>query len=192
MQTEYKITTIEPGDKFVACWGYDQTQYSIYTVEKMKSKFVYVTGQNGWSNFSDSQLSEGSQVKVYKYKYWTDLTEEERKDYESRGFDWSSYQHHYGKDNLTDAKIKTIAKVNRINKQAWTYIWTFTDGSTYSSEEKLNVEQIKAVKKCLINVRWGKPSIKIDSVITATLDKEYEGNAERYAEQNLYTAYNGR
>lgn len=189
---KYEITEINIGDKFVACWGYDQTQYSVYKVEKIKGKFVYVSGLNSWSNLGNYQLSEGREVKVYKYKYWTDLTNEERKDYESRGFDWSSYQHHYGKDNLANAKVKTIAKVNRIAHQSWTYVWTFTDGSTYSSEEQLAVQQIKAVKKCLISVKWGNPSIKIDSVITATLDKDYDKNAQKYADQNKYTAYNGR
>lgn len=187
-----QIYTVNKGNKFVACWGYDQTQYSIYTVEDIKGKFVYVSGDNGWSNFSDSQLSESSIVKVYKFKYWADLTDEQQEDYRSRGFDWHSYQHHYGKDNLKNAEAKTIAKVNRINGQRWTYVWTFTDGTTVSSEDKYSVEQIKSIKKCMLNFKWGKPSIKIDDVITATLDEDYNRNQKRYEEQNEYTVYNGR
>lgn len=29
---------INKNDKFVACWGYDQTQYSIYNVVDVKGK----------------------------------------------------------------------------------------------------------------------------------------------------------
>lgn len=188
------MNTINKNDKFVACWGYDQTQYSIYNVVDTKGKSVFVEGLNGWSRLSDSDLSEGSQVKVYKYNYWTDLTPEQQTDYTNRGFDWHSYQHHYGKDKLKDAKTKTIAKVNRIDGQAWTYIWTFTDGTTYSSDQKLSVEIVKGVKKCLVKASKynGELDIKINETIRATLDKNYDSNAKRYAEQNEYTAYNGR
>lgn len=182
---------INKNDKFVACWGYDQTQYSIYNVVDVKGKSVFVEGLNGWSSLSNSDLSEGSQVKVYKYKYWTDLTQAEQDDYTKRGFDWHSYQHHYGKDNLKNAKTKTIAKVNRIDGQSWTYVWTFTDGTTYSSEQKFNVEIVKGVKKCLVNTRYGEPSIKLNETIRASIDKNYNSNKQRYIEQNEYTAYNG-
>lgn len=186
------IFNVDKGSKFVACWGYDQTQYSVYEVQEVKGKYVFVTGLNSWSSLSDSKLSEGSVVKPYKFKYWSDLTEEERNDYSSRGFDWSSYQHYYGKENLTSAEEKTIAKANRINGQSWTYIWTFTDGTKLSSEDKYVIEQIKPVKKCLLNTKYNKPSIKIDDVITATLDEDYGRNKKSYEEQNLYTSYNGR
>ena len=182
------------GDKFVACWGYDQTQYSIYNVERIKGKFVFVSGLNSWSNLSNSDLAEGSQVKVYKFNYWSDLSEEKKQDFTSRGFDWSSYQHHYGKENLTTAKTKTIAKVNRIDGQKWTYIWTFTDGSVVSSDDKLSVEVVHGVKKCLLQQSKynGEFNIKIDDVIRAYLDKDYTDNKARYVEQNEYTFYNGR
>jgi hypothetical protein len=48
-------------------------------------------------------------------------------------------------------------------------------------------------KRCLVQKGYNDGSyIKIDEVITAYHDKDYQRNKSRYEEQNLYTDYHGR
>ncbi len=189
-------TLIKTNDKFVACWGYDQTQYSIYNTVSTKGKMVLVEGLNGWSNFSESDLAAGSKVKVYTFKRWEQLTDEERADYERRNFDRFSYQHHMGKEAEEKAEIRTIIKMNRINGESWTYIWELDNGQIVNSKDNytngITIKIIHGLKKCMINTKYGQPSIKIDQCITASLDPEYDRRKKAYQEQNEYTAYNGR
>lgn len=189
---------ININDKFVCCWGYDQTQYSVYNVVSVKGKSVFVEGLNSWSNFDEKDLAVGSKVKIYKYKHWSDLTDDERADYESRGFRYYDYERLEREQAIADAEVRTIVKANRVDGKSWTYRWELDDGTVYDSTEnwetKADVKIIHGIKKCLVQVsKWyDTPQIKIDDVIRATLDKDYEDNVERYQEQNLHTAYNGR
>lgn len=193
MSTDTQDKTIAINDKFVACWGYDQTQYSVYNVVAIKGKSVVVEGLNGWSSLSDSDLAEGSQVKVYEFKNWFDLSEDDRADLSSRGFDHNSYAHHYRKDAIDQADTRTITKVQRIDGQKWTYIWTLDNGQVVRSDDRQAlVKVVRGLKKCLVNTKYGSPSIKINESIRPYLDKDYNRNSERYQEQNEYTAYNGR
>lgn len=190
------MQTINKNDKFVACWGYDQTQYSIYNVVGVKGKSVLVEGLNSWSNLGESDLAVGSEVKVYEFKHWEMLPKEEREDLASRGFNWSSYNHHYGKDAELAAKVSKITSMKRIDGKSWSYIWTLDDGRTVSSEDSykngIKIKIVRGIKKCLVNEKYGNPSIRIDQCITASLDKEYDKRKQAYADQNEYTSYNGR
>lgn len=187
---------IKPGDKFVGCWGYDQTQYSIYNTVKVAGKSVYVEGMNGWSSLSDHDLAPGSRVKIYSLTRWEDLTDAERQDLTSRGFDRWSYQKHHQERAIKQAPERTIVKVSRVNGNRYSYLWVLDDGSTFDSTEdwrtKASVCIIHGIKKCLINTRYGEPSIKIDEVIRASHDPDFERNEKSYYAQNEYTAYNGR
>lgn len=189
-------TTIKKGDKFTCSWGYDQTQVSVYSVVDIKGKFVKVEGVNSWSNFGESDLCAGSTVKIYKQHNWTDLTAAEQQDFASRGFNWDNYQYHYNKDAKEQAEVRTIEKVSRIDGQSWTYVWELDNGETIRSDEnyekRRGIEIVNGLKRCLVNNRWGYPSIKIDQVITASLDENYDNHADAIAAQNLYTSYNGR
>lgn len=188
---------VKIGSKFVACWGYDQTQYSVYSVDSVKGKYVFVQGLNGWSSLSDSDLAEGSKVKIYNYKLWSDLSESEQKDYESRNFDRISFERYSRDLNKDQAEVRTIVKMNRIDGEGWTYIWTLDNGQVVNSKElydnRQGVEIVKGLKKCLVKEGYnGRPQIKIDDVIRASYDPEYNNNEKKYDEQNEYTAYNGR
>lgn len=198
---------ISIGDKWVCSWGYDQTQYSIYTTVAVKGKSVIVEGTNSWSGLSESDLCEGSQVKVYdvKNERFYNLTEEQRQavadelHFNLRPDDFRDFEsmiEWHNKEQEKQAEVRTIVKKQRINGESWSYIWTLDNGEIVNSKElyKSNkrVRIVKAWKKCLVNTKYGQPSIKIDDVIRPYLDKEYQANKERYAEQNLYTAYNGR
>jgi len=190
------MTHINKNDKFVACWGYDQTQYSIYNVVDAKGCFVIVEGINSWSNLGESDLCAGSKVKIYKRHDWNDLTVSEKQDFSDRGFNWDSYQYHFNKDAREAAEIRTITKVSRIDGQSWTYIWELDNGDIIRSDEtyekRTGIEVVHAMKRCQVSTRYGEPSIKIDDCITAYLDKEYDKCKEQYAAQNEYTSYNGR
>jgi hypothetical protein len=192
------MEALKIGSKFVACWGYDQTQYSIYEVAKISGKSVLVRGLNGWSNLDARDLAPGSQVKIYRFTKWDDLTDEERADWSSRGFDRWNYERHNRDAAIEKAETRTIVKMNRVNGQSWTYLWVLDDGSVYDSTEdwktRADVKIVDAMKKCLVQHSSynDKMNIKIDDVIRAYHDPEYDTNANRYAEQNEYTAYNGR
>lgn len=187
---------IKPGDHFVAIWGYDQTQYSIYRAIETKGNMVTVEGTNSWSNFAAKDLAPGSIVKIYHYDRFYDLTPEQQAERSSRGLNYSNHDHHARKEALEAAKPRKIVKVKRIDGQGWTYDWTFEDGETITSQDigrdRLNIEIIRGYKRCRINTRYGTPQIKIDDVITARHDPDFAANQERYIEQNQYTAYNGR
>lgn len=189
-------TQINKGDKFVACWGYDQTQYSIYNVVDVKGQFVTVEGMNGWSSLDTNDLCAGSKVKILVYKNWRQLSPEEQQDLESRGFRHYNYDQFARKDASEAAEVRTITKVNRIDGQRWTYIWELDNGEVIRSDENYEndraIEIVQAYKRCRINTKWSEPSIKIDDVITAYLDKDFNRNNARYEAQNEYTAYNGR
>ena len=194
--TQTTNSPIKTNSKFVACWGYDQTQYSIYNVVSVKGKTVFVTGLNSWSNFSESDLAVGSTVKVFTFKRWEHLSDEERADYERRNFDRNSYQHHMGKEAEAAAKVSTIVKMNRIDGESWSYVWVLDDGRIVSSKDNYQndvvIKIISGLKKCIVNTKYGQPSIKIDQSITAYLDDNYDQKKQSYRDQNEYTAYNGR
>ena len=189
---------IKLGDKFVGSWGYDQTQYSVYEVVKIAGKSVFVRGLNGWSNLDARDITTGSKVKIYNYTRFDQLDDTERADLERRGFTRWNYDDWQRDEAIKAAEIRTIVKMSRINGQSWTYRWELDDGTTYSSEEdyrtRAQVKIIDGLKKCLVKQSSynGALSIKIDDVIRAYHDPNYDQNAERYSEQNLYTAYNGR
>lgn len=187
---------INKGDKFVGMWGYDQTQYSIYEVVSTKGKFVTVKGMNGWSNFGERDLTVGSKVKIYKQARWESLTPEEAQDWHSRGFDRWDYERHMREEAIKKAEVRTIVKAGRVNGDKWSYKWELDDGSTYDStvdwQERDSVSIVDGFTRRMINTKWGTPSIKIDECITASLDTDFARNHEKYVEQNMYTAQNGR
>lgn len=199
---------IRKGTHFVACWGYDQTQYSIYeAVSDQQGQFIHVTGLNDWSTLDDYQLAAGSKVKLLRsIPGYHSLTEEERNEYSAsrnsaRALDWSdwnAYAKHWWNDDKEAAPEKTIAKVQRIDGDKYSYLWTFEDGTTWSSKERYNsgirciVEYAVTRKKVQTSGYNGSKYIKIDSVITAYLDADYSTNEEKYSKQNEYTDYNGR
>jgi hypothetical protein len=194
--TEVK-NQVRVGGKFVACWGYDQTQYSVYNVVGVSGKSVLVEGMNSWSGLSESDLAPGSKVKVYKFKGWYELPEYEQAELQTRGFNHNNYDHHYRQEAIDKAETRTIVKMQRIDGESWTYLWTLDNGQTVNSRETYkNNEHIKIVnglKKCLVQDGYnGTPQIKIDQTIRASYDPNYSENEERYDEQNEYTAYNGR
>lgn len=187
------MITINKNDKFVACWGYDQTQYSIYNVVDTKGKSVFVEGLNGWSNLSECDLATGSKVKVYSYPKWEDRNPDEW----GLNIDKWDYNRIMSKRAKETAPVRTIVKMNRIDGESWTYIWTLDNGQVVNSRELYDnnqkIEIVKGVKKCLVQDGYnGTPQIKIDQTIRASYDPNYSENEERYDEQNEYTAYNGR
>lgn len=188
------MTTIKIGDKFVACWGYDQTQYSIYNVVDVKGRYVLVEGLNGWSGLDASDMAPGATVKIYSFKQWENVSDAKKEEWNN---DRWVYNRHMRKQAVDIAHVRTIRKVNRIDGQSWSYIWELDNGETIRSDDnsKLNryIEIVHGVKRCLVTERPGcEPRIKIDDVTTAYLDTAYDANHKRYAEQNEYTAYNGR
>jgi hypothetical protein len=189
---------IKKNDKFVCSWGYDQTQYSVYNVVDVRGKFVFVEGTNSWSHFSESDLAVGSEVKVYTFTRWEQLTDGERADYTSPGFDWSSYQHHMKKDASEKAPVRKIIDMRRIDGDKYTYIWTLDNGEIVNSKENYErsrvIEIVRGLKRCLVSISKynNQAGIRIDQVIYAHHDPDYGNNAKKYAEQNEYTAYNGR
>lgn len=197
--TQTKIITIDKGDKFVGMWGYDQTQYSIYNVVDLKGQFVLVEGLNGWSSLGERDLAVGSKVKIYKQDRWETLTTEEREDWAKRGFDKWSYERHLREKAIENAQEVTITKQGRVNGDKWSYKWELSDGTTFDStdpwETRPSVEITYAITRRKLQAsKWqeGDFYIKIDEVITAHLDKDYDDNRKKYVEQNEYTAYNGR
>ncbi len=191
--TEVK-NQVRVGGKFVACWGYDQTQYSVYNVVSVRGKSVFVEGMNGWSGLSNSDLAEGSEVKVYEYTGWYELPTEVQDELRTRGFDHYNYDHHYRQEAIDKATTRKIVKMQRIDGQSWTYIWTLDNGQVVRSDDRqTNVKVVRGLKKCLVRDGYnGTPQIKIDQTIRASYDPNYSENEERYDEQNEYTAYNGR
>lgn len=187
---------IKPGDHFVAMWGYDQTQYSIYRAIETKGNLVTVEGTNSWSNFALKDLAPGSIVKIYTHKRWYLLPPEEQAELRSRGFDHTNHDRFARDQAIKEAEAVEIKKVKRIDGQSWTFIWELSNGETITSQDVssdlLIIEIIRGYKRCRINTRYGTPQIKIDDVITARLDPDFAANQERYIEQNQYTAYNGR
>lgn len=186
------MENIKKNSKFVACWGYDQTQYSVYNVVAITGKSVIVEGLNDWSSLSENDLCAGAQVKIYTYPPYEERNPEEW----DLGIDRWDYARIMKKRAAEVAEVHTIMKMNRIDGESWTYLWVLDDGQVINSKElyKNNqfIEIIKGMKKCLVNTKYDKPSIKIDQCITAHLDIDYGRNEERYIEQNLHTAYNGR
>lgn len=187
---------IKKNYKFVACWGYDQTQYSVYNTVEVKGSFVIVEGMNSWSHLSEKDLCAGSQVKIYKRHDWNDLTVDEKQDFASRGFDWNSYQYHFNKEAKDKAEVRTIKKVSRIDGQSWTYVWELDNGDIVRSDEcydkRIGIVIVRGMKRCKINTKYGNPSIKIDDCITASLDSKYAKRKEYIEAQNEYTIQNGR
>ena len=204
------MTQIKKNDKFVACWGYDQTQYSIYNVIEVKGKSVLVEGLNGWSNLDANDLAAGSKVKVYQKRNerFHDLTEEERQaiakefnfNLRTEEFqDFEAMMRWHNKELLDAAEVRTIVKMNRVDGQKWTYLWVLDNGQVINSTEdwktRPTVHIVHAMKKCLVQTsKWsdGSQYIKIDDVITAHYDPDFNRNQAKYVEQNEYTAYNGR
>lgn len=197
------------GKYFVGSWGYDQTQYSIYKVVEHKGHFVLVQGLNSWSSFSDSELAVGSTVKVYNVKNerFHSLTEEQRQTLakelnfnlrENDFQDFESMVHWYNKEQKAKAEPRTIVKKQRINGENWSFIWTLDNKQIVNSKELYNSNQqtsiVNGLKRCKVQTStWSNQLyIKIDQSITAYLDNDYKENVEKYEEQNLYTAYNGR
>lgn len=187
------------GSKLVASWGYDQTQYSIYTVVREKGRFVWVKGENSWSNLSENDLAEGSIVKLYKVTQWEDLSEDERKDWNSRGFDAWAYRKHMTDNAIEAAPELTIVKMSRVNGYKYSHLWELSDGSTHTSEEdwhtRKDVNIVQGLKKCLVQTTSkynNREYVKIDDCITAYYDPDFAQNNRKYEEQNEYTAYNGR
>ena len=191
-------TTIKPGDMFVGMWGYDQTQYSIYRVVSAKGQFVTVEGTNGWSRFDNRDLAVGSTIKVYTFKRWDQLTDDERADLTSRGFNHWNYQEHYRKAAIDAAEVRTIVKAGRVNRDRYTYLWELDNGQIINSREDwttrpdIHIVHGLTRRKVTISKYDGQPRITIDQSITAHLDPEYGRNQAKYHEQNEYTAYNGR
>lgn len=200
---------IRTGDKFVACWGYDQTQYSIYNVVDVKGKSILVEGLNGWSRLDAADLAIGSKVKVYHKRNdnFYSLTEEERQALANEfnfnlrandAVDFESMLAWYNKEMLNAAKVRTIVKMSRVDGQKYTYKWVLDNGQIVDSTEdwqtRLTVHIVHAMKKCLVQTSKynGEQYIKIDDVITAYLDPNFESNKAQYHKQNEYTAYNGR
>lgn len=201
------MAQIKRGDKFVACWGYDQTQYSIYNVVDVKGHFVLVEGMNGWSDLDANDLAVGSKVKVYQKRNerFYSLTEEQRQaiadefNFNLRPNDFQDFEsmmRWHNEKLLADAPVRTIVQMNRVNGNKYSYKWVLDNGQIVDSTEdwqtRPTVEIIRGIKRCLVNEKYGTPSIKIDECITAHLDTEYGQNSQRYTEQNEYTAYNGR
>ncbi len=201
--------SISKNDKFVACWGYDQTQYSIYNVVEVKGKSVLVEGLNGWSNLDANDLAAGSRVKVYQKRNerFHDLSEEERQaiakelNFSLRANDFVDFEAMLGwhnKELLKAAEVRTIVKMNRVDGQKWTYLWVLDNGQVINSTDdwktRPTVHIVHGMKKCLVQISKynGEAYIKIDDVITAHLDKDFNRNQAKYVEQNEYTAYNGR
>ena len=190
-QTKLSENGIKKGSYFVACWGYDQTQYSIYKVVKTAgNSTVYVEPQNSWGSLSDHQLAVGSIIKVYNYPSWDSLTNEEREDWQSRNFDRYSYGSCMSKEALSAANEVEITKKE---KYKWTNIFTLSDGRKIKlTDHEYMIKQIRPLKKCLVNFKYSEPSIKINESITGRLDLQYGKNEEKYADQNSYTFHNGR
>lgn len=191
------MTTITKGDMFVAMWGYDQTQYSIYRTVVTKGQFVTVEGTNGWSRFDNHDLAPGSTIKLYTFKRWDDLTDDERADFTSRGFNHWNYQDFYRKQAIDAAEVRTIVKVSRINRNKYSYLWELDNGDTFSSAEdwttRKDVSIVHGLTRRKVTPGYdGKPRITIDQSITAYLDQDFGRNVNKYEEQNEYTAYNGR
>lgn len=190
--------TINKGDMFVGSWGYDQTQYSIYRVVEAKGQFVTVEGTNGWSRFDCNDLAVGSTVKIYEYQAWDDLTDAERKDFESRGFNRWNYNDWKREEAKKAAEIRTIVKMGRVDGNKYSYRWELDNGqiidSTVDWKERPQVEIVHGLtrRKVTISKYDGQPRITIDQSITAHLDPEFGRNVNKYEEQNEYTAYNGR
>lgn len=190
--------TINKGDMFVGSWGYDQTQYSIYRVVEAKGQFVTVEGTNGWSRFDNHDLAPGSTVKLYTLKRWDDLTDDERADFTSRGFNRWNYQDFYRKQAIDAAEVRTIVKVSRINRNKYSYLWELDNGDTFSSTKDWTTRKDVSIihgltrRKVSISKYDGQPRITIDQSITAYLDQDFGRNVNKYEEQNEYTAYNGR
>lgn len=200
---------IKKNDKFVACWGYDQTQYSIYNVVETKGKSVLVEGLNGWSNLDANDLAAGSKVKVYQKRKerFHSLTEEERQaiakefNFSLRTNDFVDFEfmmRWHNQKLLKAAPVQTIVKMNRVDGQKWTYLWVLDDGQVINSTEdwqtRPTVHIVHGMKKCLVQTSKynGEQYIKIDDVITAHFDPDFNRNQAKYHEQNEYTAYNGR
>lgn len=193
MTTTELNQVIEVGGKFVACWGYDQTQYSVYNVVGVSGKSVLVEGLNSWSNLSESDLAAGSKVKVYSYPKWEDRNADEW----GLNIDEWDYNRIMSKRAKETAPVQTIVKMNRIDGESWTYIWTLDNGQVVNSRELYDnnqkVEIVKGVKKCLVQDGYGgQPAIKLNESIRAYYEPDYNDKKERYDEQNEYTAYNGR
>jgi hypothetical protein len=197
--TNTSIQTINKGDKFVGMWGYDQTQYSIYNVVDIKGKFVLVEGLNSWSRLDENDLAATSIVKLYKQNRWEELSEEERADWMSRGFDPHGYERFQREEAIKNAPELTIVKAGRINKDKYSYRWELSNGEVLESTEdwktRKRVEIVHGVTRRLVQEsRWnpGQFHIKIDQTITASLDPEFNRNEDKYVEQNEYTSYHGR
>lgn len=198
-------------NKWVACWGYDQTQYSIYEEVSRKGSFVVVRGYNEWACLHESDLYDGSKVKLYKVDipYFHDIPEAER-EIIAKKFNWdancatsydfweSSRRYEYRK-RKEEAKVHTIKKVtHETDEEGYRYwVWLLDDGQVIKGNNReWEVEIVDALvrKKIRKTNYFGEEeeSIKINECIRAHLDKNFDKNAQKYEEQNEYTFYHGR
>ena len=194
---------------WVACWGYDQTQYSIYEEISRKGHFVIVRAFNSWGCLDAGDLCAGSTVKISpRVKSFEEYTEEEREKVanelgwpqEARAdwYTWRNWQHLENKEREDKAPARKIVKVeHEPGKYGKLWIWTLDDGGKIKqADTNYNVRIVDAWTRRKIT-RGGyygpdSESIRIDSCIRAHLDHSYWRNAKKYEEQNEYTAYNGR
>lgn len=192
------MEAIKIGDKFVCGWGYDQTQYSVYSVLEIKGQSVIVEGMNSWSRIGDRDLTVGSIVQLYRYEAWDDLTEEERKEWEGRNFDRYGFNNMRNEEARAKAPELTIVKNGRINGDKWSYHWELSDGSEFNSTENYKtrplVHIVKARTKRQVNLKYGSPNIRIDDVIFAHHEtaEQYERNKPHYEDTMDYYAQEGR
>lgn len=190
--------------KWVACWGYDQTQYSIYEEVSRKGQFVVVRGYNEWACLGEKDLYVGSKVKYYKpIKHYNDLSYGERLEFcEKMNWDkkavsdsdeWQSFARWGNKNLLKQAPTRTITKVKHFTTdtgwRAWE--WELDNGDTIKATDDYVVEIVDALTRRKITERWGDLTIKINDSIRARLDENFDKNVKTYEEQNGYTAYHG-
>ena len=188
---------------WVASWGYDQTQYSIYEEVSRKGSFVVVRGWNSWACLGSKDLWEGSKVKIYQgFPYFNDTTREQREQM-CEEFNWDrasidsfdvymdSARHEIRKRE-ENAEVRTIVKVRHFDHNGYkAWEWELDNGEIVKQTDNYIVWIVDALTRRRITNRCGRDSIKIDDCIRAYIDPNFAKNSEHYAEQNEYTAYNG-
>lgn len=196
-------------NKWVACWGYDQTQYSVYEEVSRKGCFVIVRGYNSWACLHESDLYAGSKVKISKsISSFYDISKAEREiiareyNWSSSSIDnfseWESFRRFEIRKHREEAAVRTIVKVkHETNEKGYRiWVWELDNGNIIKEDDAdIIVDIVDALtrKKIRRDEYPGETleSIKINDSICAYLDKNYDKNAQKYADQNEYTAYNG-
>ena len=206
------FTEMKATNKWVACWGYDQTQYSVYEEVSRKGCFVVVRGYNSWACLHESDLYNGSKVKLFEpIPYFHDIPAFERETIAKKhnwdlacvnSFDeWENFRRYEQRQRKDNADVRTIQKVTheKDDKGYKYWVWQLDNGEIVKQTDighTWYVEIVDALTRRKIRTTnyFGEPeeSIKIDECIRAYLDKDYDANAQKYAEQNEYTFYNGR